>query len=148
MFTTWWATSDQAAMFAGGATRRLFKSRPHLENVTGNADNAQWKMENCTPLLFNASYFAQKLFDWLSLPSGWDRMTWTFPWWSDSPTSRQPLVGTRSTPRTATHTRAPSHSQTFCDSINMKALRSPRSKVWVIQGTRPCKVPGAPEMGA
>jgi hypothetical protein len=38
------------------------------------------------------------------------------------PTSRQPLVGTSSTPRTAIQTRAPSHSRAFCDSINMKAL--------------------------
>jgi len=40
------------------------------------------------------------------------------------PTCRQPLVGTPSTPRTATHTRAPSHSRAFCDSINMTALEA------------------------
>jgi hypothetical protein len=38
------------------------------------------------------------------------------------PTSRQPLVGTPLTPRTATHTRALSHSRAFYDSINIKAL--------------------------
>jgi hypothetical protein len=33
-----------------------------------------------------------------------------------------PLLGTPSTPRTATHARAPSHPRAFCDSINMNAL--------------------------